>query len=340
MQHMGYGTTEGGGFVLGGQLCRRDAHGCVAFAPASLDRTAASMAHLLKPAGTLDNWKRAANLYARPGEEPMAFVVLTGFAAPLLHFTDTSGLLVHLCGESGTGKSTVMATTAAIWGNPKALVQHAPTSKYGSTHNALMAELGVLHNLPLMFDELPLTRPEGVFRLLHALVSGYERNRMSPSLDLKPGRTWQSVYLSAARCPLRTLAAGFSDGEHAAVFERTIEIALPRIDPRDRRWIAERAAAELALTNYGHAGQVFTQWLVANYDRLPKLIDTKREELMLRVGARRDEWCLFSGFAAVLVAAEMAKAAGLHDIDVEALGQWVIDTLLPAQRQGGGGKPA
>lgn len=311
-----------------------DGGGQVRALPIRLEGTAASVAGLLEPAGTLEDWKRAANLYARPGAERMAFVLFSGFAAPLLHFTDAPGFLVHLTGESGAGKTSLMRIAAAIWGNPQELVLHAPTSKFGDTRNALMAKIGVMHNLPLMFDELAMTQPEEVFPLVHALASGHERNRMTSTLDLKQGNTWKSIYVSAANRSLRTMLEGYSDEEHVAVLNRMMEVALPPIDPADRSWMADRPVAELAMTNYGHAGQVLAQWMVANAWQLRALIDAKRDDLMRWADAGRGERLWFAALAAIFVAAELAKATGLHDIDVEAVEQWVIEVLLPEQRRG------
>ncbi|RQH06612.1 DUF927 domain-containing protein [Paraburkholderia dinghuensis] len=305
----------------------------VEITPVRLTRTAAGVARWLTTAGLLENWKRAANLYAKPGQEAMAFALFTAFGAPLLHFTDCAGLLVHLCGESGTGKTSVMCIAAAIWGQPGALVAHAPLTPYGNTRNALMATLGVLRNIPLMFDEVAMTKPEEVFPLLLALASGKERDRMTSALDLSQGRFWQSVYLSAGNRSLRDMLTGTNDAEHAAVLNRLLEIHLPPINPADQSWIAEQPVVSLAADNYGHAGQVYVQWMVANASKLAGLIRERLQVLMRHAQANRDERMWFTALAAILTGAELARAAGLHDIDVARVERWVIDMLLPAQRQ-------
>lgn len=331
-QHVRFGSTADGAFVSGNRMFRNTPAG-VEVVPVRLARTAASMARWLEPAGTLDAWRSAANLYAKPGLEPMAFALFTAFGAPLLHFTESPGFLVHLVGESGTGKTSLQRIAAAVWGNPQLLMKHAPTSKYGSTRNALMAELGVLHNLPLMFDEIALTQPEEVFPLLHALASGQEKDRMTATLDVTQGHTWQSIYLSSANRSLRAMLTATTDREHVAVLNRLLEVPLPSIDPNDRSWIDDQSVVSLALGNYGHAGEILVQWMVANAGRLPALIRERQETLMRRANAGRDERLWFASLAAIFTGAGLAKAAGLHDIDVAGVEAWVADVLLPDQRR-------
>lgn len=210
VRHQHFGMEEGTVFVLGVQAWRCGTDAGVTATPVDLDRAAASVARALEPAGSLQAWKRAANLYARPGQEAMAFALFTGFGALLLRLTDVPGFLVHLVAPSvGTGRSAVLDITAAIWGNPRWLVEFAPGSKkIGPTHNALMAQLGALHHLPLMLDMIMLGRKDDVSALVQALVSGQEKDRMTASLDVLHGLRWRSIYLSSANGSLRAMAGG------------------------------------------------------------------------------------------------------------------------------------
>jgi hypothetical protein len=72
--------------------------------------------------------------------------------------------------------------------------------------------------------------------------------------------------------------------------------------------------------------------MVANVRQLPRLIRERLQALMRRAQAGRDERMWFTALAAILTGAELAKVAGLHGIDVARIERWVIDTLLPAQR--------
>jgi hypothetical protein len=97
--------------------------------------------------------------------------------------------------------------------------------------------------------------------------------------------------------------------------------------------MADQPTVALALRNYGHAGEVYAQWMVANAPRLAGLIRKRQEALMKQANADRDERLWFVGLAAILVGAELAKAAGLHDIDVARVETWAVQALLPEQRQ-------
>lgn len=328
-QHVHYGYASPSLFVHGPWGWELGADGEV-----RLDTLAASLAPALQASGTLEKWKQAANLYARPGMELMAFGLFTGFGAPLLHFTECAGFLVHLYGESGAGKTALQRIVASQWGNPKTLMEHAPVSKYGSTHNAFMSKLGTLHNIPVMIDEFSLAADEEIFPLVHALASGEEKDRMTSALKMREGHTWQSIYLSSANRSLRRMLDGHTETELAAVHNRLIEIELPAFDRNDQTWMADQSTVILALENFGHVGPALVQWIMKNAQRLPDIIRRKMEWLMRRAGARRDERQWFAAIAAILTGAELARAAGLHDIDVARVEKWVLEVLLPAQRVG------
>lgn len=102
-----------------------------------------------------------------------------------------------------------------------------------------MAQLGVLKNLPLMLDELPLTQPEEAFPLVHALAGGQEKDRMTSGLTLKPGTTWKSIYVAAGNRSLRGMLSGCTEEENAAVLNRMLEVTIPPNDPK--RVLDERA---------------------------------------------------------------------------------------------------
>ncbi|POR53595.1 uncharacterized protein DUF927 [Paraburkholderia eburnea] len=59
--------------------------------PGRLTPTAASIARMLEPKGELAKWKQAANLYAKPGQEAMAFLLFAGMGGAAAAFHRRGG---------------------------------------------------------------------------------------------------------------------------------------------------------------------------------------------------------------------------------------------------------
>ncbi|WP_408415524.1 hypothetical protein [Paraburkholderia strydomiana] len=155
-------------------------------------------------------------------------------------------------------------------------------------------------------------------------------NRLNAQQHLVKGTSWRAMFLSSANKSIREMLVNGAEADHVAVLNRLTEVQLPRIDPDDRQWISEMPITLQVARNYGHAGIIHAQWLVANQDRLPLLIQQKCDELMRPTDAARGERLWFANLAAMFVGAELARAANLHAINVQ---RWVLDTLLPDQRR-------
>jgi len=132
-------------FIFGDKEITKDG---TFYSPPSADTK--HIAEKIHVKGSFEEWKRAFNMYSRPGLEAHAFGALTAFGALLFKFTGLDGAIINVIHpDSGTGKSTILRMCNSVYGSPKELMAIDK-----DTINAKMLRLGVMNNLALTIDEI------------------------------------------------------------------------------------------------------------------------------------------------------------------------------------------
>jgi hypothetical protein len=273
----------------------------------------------MKPTGSLEKWKEVFNMYSRPGLEPHAFAALTAFGSLLLKFTGISGAIINVIyPKSGSGKSTTLYMCNSVIGHPKTLA-----SMWKDTYNAKMHRLGVLNNLANTIDEITNTGPTEFSDLAYSISQGRGKNRMKAmSNEMRINFTsWQGITLTSANASFYEklgLAKDSPDGESMRLFEY-------RIEPTNVIGTAEgkQMFDQQLFENYGHAGDIYAQWLVNN---LEEAIATLRQvqakiDADVQFTARERFWSALA--ACNITGGLIAKKLGLHDYDMKAIYNWL-----------------
>jgi len=314
-----FGWVEGDSkFILGDREITKDG---VFYSPPS--STTKDVAEKLIVKGTMEKWKEAFNMYARPGLEGHAFAALTAFGSPLLKFTGLEGAIINLIHpESGSGKSTALFMCNSVYGQPKEL-----TSMYKDTFNAKMHRLGVMNNLPNTIDEITNLSGMEFSDLAYSISQGRGKDKMKGSTnELRINNTkWQGITLCSANASFYEklgVAKNTPDGESMRLLEYKIE---PNniIDVQEGKQMFDHQMRE----NFGHAGEIYIQWLVNNLE--------EAVALMRKVQARLDKDVQFnqkerfwSGVSACNIAGGLiAGNLGLHDYDMKAIYDWLKGML-------------
>ncbi len=274
---------------------------------------------MMKPTGSLEKWKEVFNMYSRPGLEPHAFAALTAFGSLLLKFTGISGAIINVIyPKSGSGKSTTLYMCNSVIGHPKTLA-----SMWKDTYNAKMHRLGVLNNLANTIDEITNTGPTEFSDLAYSISQGRGKNRMKAmSNEMRINFTsWQGITLTSANASFYEklgLAKDSPDGESMRLFEY-------RIEPTNVIGTAEgkQMFDQQLFENYGHAGDIYAQWLVNN---LEEAIATLRQvqakiDADVQFTARERFWSALA--ACNITGGLISKKLGLHDYDMKAIYNWL-----------------
>ena len=314
-----FGWVDGDSkFVMGDKEITKD--GSFYSPPSSVTESTAEKIHIK---GTFEAWKQAFNMYAKPGLEANAFAALTGFGSPLFKFTGLQGAIINLIHEqAGSGKSTALYMCNSIYGDPVKL-----TSTYRDTFNAKMIKLGVMNHMPNTVDEITNLSGKEFSDYSYSISGGVGKDRVNGSSNtLRVNNTsWQNVTLCSSNASFHeklSAAKAIADGESVRLLEF-------RIEPSNVISVAKGKEMfdHQLRDNYGHAGEIYIQWLVNNLESAIDLVKKiqARIDKEVQFTSRERFW---SAICAVNIAGGLiAKNLGLHDYDMKAIYEWMKKML-------------
>lgn len=311
-------TDNDSKFIVGEREITKDG---AFYSPPSI--TTKDIAAHIHPKGSMDKWKEVFNMYNLPGLEPNAFAALTAFGSPLLKFTNMSGAIINLIyPSSGTGKSTTLFMCNSVIGHPKDLA-----AIWKDTQNSKMHQLGVMNNLANTIDEITNIGPNEFSDLAYSISQGRGKNRMKASTnEMRINNTrWQGITLCSSNASFYEklgVAKNSPDGENMRLLEYRIE---PKsiIDVATGKQLFDHQLFE----NYGHAGEVYFQWLVNNLEDAQDLLRKvqARIDKELRVTQKERFWSAVA--ACNITGGLIAKSLGLIDFDMKRIYDWMINML-------------
>jgi hypothetical protein len=277
----------------------------------------------MKPTGDLDKWKEVFNLYNKPGLEPNAFAAFTAFGSPLFKFLGLNGAIINVIfRKSGSGKSTTLYMCNSVWGHPERL---AAIPK--DTMNARMHRLGVMNNLPFTMDEITNMKAEDFSDMAYAMTQGRGKDRQrAQSNALRTNLTsWKNLSLASSNASFEEKLSSLKndpDGELMRFLE--YEIGYSDAIPVD---LGKQMFDHQLRENYGLAGDIYAQWLVANKDEAIRTLKATQAKIdkELRVSQRERFW---SGLVACNIpGALIAQSIGLIDYDMPRVYSWVCQLI-------------
>lgn len=281
-------------------------------------------AERMVPSGTLDNWREVFDLYAAPGLEGHAFGALTAFGSPLFKFSGQSGLIINVVHpKSGTGKTTILHMCNSVYGMPKEMC-----GSKEDTANARLNRLGAYKNLPYTVDEMTNMEPKDFSAQAYAMGSGKGKDRMrqhSNSLR-RNDTTWQTISLCSSNASFREKLLSLKaspDGELMRLFEYSIGYTSV-LSPDHARAMFDHQLLE----NYGHAGDIYADWLVNNHDEAKRIWLEVEAKLIAKIGLIPKERFRTGGVVSNLSGGVIAKRLGLCSYDLKAIFDWAVAELL------------
>jgi len=234
-----------------------------------------------EPKGSLDAWKEAINFYNRDDFELHQFVVGTSFGSPLMQFLPIHCAGLHIYSkESGVGKTTAMSAGISVWGNPDDLIIHER-----DTFNTKMNRGEVYHNLPLYMDQ---------------------RGRMSSGSNTERARgdAWKLLAVTTGNTSI-VERISIIKAMPKAEAQRILECRVSRINFETKE---ETDSFSTAIqNNYGHAGEVYIQYIMNNLDAVIKLLEEVQEvvDRKARLTAENRYWSVLA--TSTIVGLIMAK---------------------------------
>lgn len=279
--------------------------------PASGTRQLAPLFH---QKGSLEGWKTVINFYDRPGLELHAFAFFVGAGAGLMQLLNSQqirGAVLNLVSNtSGTGKTTLQMAINSIYGDPKELLM---TKR--DTMNAKFHNLGMLNSICLTVDEVTNSSPEELSILVYGATSGRAAHRMeAQSNKLRNNKTtWCTVMVTSSNAVItEALLANkaAADGE----IKRIIDLHIPTPYGIDKQ--VSDSVFRLLSDNYGLAGPIFIQHVVANREAIAKELADLQERLDEKLKFSRSDRFYSALLAVGMLAARIMERLNLHNINV------------------------
>ena len=312
-------TPDGAGFVVG--ELEYTATGAKLAPPSSGTR---QLAPAFTPRGSLDAWRKIANFYNHAGLEPHALAFYFGLGSPLLKLMDNiniKGLMINLkSNASGSGKTTVQMLVNSIYGHPAELLLTKE-----DTYAAKMHRMGMMNSICVTIDEITNMKDEEISDTAYGSTTGRARHRMEAQTNrLRTNNTtWCGFTLTSSNAAILDKLAQLkatADGEIRRVFEYEV----PKVATMTKQQLDE-VFGQLAV-NYGVAGPVFIQYVVAHTEAVRRMLTKMQEKIDQELGFDQSDRYYSSGLACAFTAALIAKKCGLIDHDIPRIYQYAIAT--------------
>ena len=220
--------------------------------------------------GTLAGQIETLKLYERFGSDAAKFVLALSAGSPIHGLVMGKGSpLVVLNGCSASGKTALCRAAVSIWAAPdRALLTPRDTTL------AAYGRAGVMHNLPVVQDEITFSETSDLVDMVHALSSGGDRGTMRRNQMLNantPSWAGMALWTSNTSVVDQLKAVSFAvDAVANRVLEFTVNdktLGLP--DP------AALADVDLSYNKHcGHVGVELAKLFVAEKDRYAAMYES------------------------------------------------------------------
>lgn len=308
------------GFVVG--ELEYTASGVKLAPPASGTR---QLAAAFKPTGSLEEWKKIANFYDRPGLEPHALALFFGFGSPLLRLIEgnvVKGAMVHLKHNgSGSGKSTAQMVANSIFGHPDDLLM-----KKEDTYASKMHMLGMVNSLIFTVDEITNEKAEVLSDMAYGFTSGRGKHRMeSQSNKMRANHTvWCNITLTSGNASVTDVLQQYkstADGE----LRRVLELSVPKYTGATKQEID--AVFGKLNTNFGVAGPIYIEYVMANIDSVRALLANMQNKIDAELGLDQSDRFYSAILTCAFVGALISRRLKLHDIEISHVYQYALTSV-------------
>lgn len=280
------------------------------------------------PKGDLQAWTHAiSSMYNKPNEQHRQYAIASSFGCALTQFVSVQvyrGLLFAITGgKTSKGKTTLSYAALSVWGNPEKMYFG---SEQGATTNARYANMGVYHNIPMLFDEFTHITADEFSKLCYTVSSGEEKHRLvsgkGSGVGFAETFSWRfSPFITANKDLHSLLSTRGGSSEAEAV--RMIQIHIDEHEMAAEDQIQFNRYANIAEENAGVAGDAFIRYVVANRQEVERMMI----KWMRRINDDVPEakYRFYRGHAECSMAAlEICVKLGILSFDVEAVYEYVV----------------
>jgi putative DNA primase/helicase len=186
VKRMGWVGGEYAGFVLGSALIGRQD-----VLPVSIRAIGG-----LAPSGDASSWRTEIGEKC-VGNPLMVLATSLSFMGPLLAPLGMGSGGLHFRGASSSGKTTLLAIAASVWGSQRLI------SSWSGTRNGLEAIAGAMNDMLLPLDEIAEIAPRDLHGAIYMLGNGAGKARMTKDAHLADQAAWRLALISSGEISVR-----------------------------------------------------------------------------------------------------------------------------------------
>lgn len=294
--------------------------------PAPISSNCKSVSKWLHAEGSFEEWRTAANKLNLPGFEYHAFIMLCGFASPLMRYTTTPGVSVSLTGKSGAAKTGALYGALSVFGKPE------PLSVLDATENGMVGRYLTLHSLILGMDEVSNKHGKVLADLIHKISQGKAKIRMQGSINAEREHERSASLI----CVFTTNESVYSKleafkGNPRGEAARLVEFLMPQPELL-RGDQGGTLGSEIFNTfnfHYGHAGPKFIDALFRLGDGRVDEYRMIWENRFIKDFGNPSEYRFYKNLMAVVFAAgQINNEEGILDFDLERIYMKILKGMV------------
>jgi hypothetical protein len=244
-------------FLIGDRIIKRDDSGSAVVENINLAATSQKLGEkLFDVKGSLRDWSLLTSVIERGNLPVHGFALGVAFSAPLYQFSGLRGVVISLCGPTGSGKSIAQLWMQSIYGIPDKLHFAA---KY--TQNAVFSRFGFYNNLPITIDEATMMPDKEVGDFCYWVTQGKDKARLNKNAEEKEAKTWGLPCVTSSNRSLgsKMMSSGMDTDAQLA---RLLEINMHAVPMFSDSSNAGKKIFDTLSNNYGLAGEVLLKHLV------------------------------------------------------------------------------
>lgn len=249
--------------------------------------------------GSFEKWLEVAKAVRAGNSVPCRIILAASFASPIVAKMGALPFILHLWGSvSGIGKSVALILAASVWAYPE-IGSYVKTTK--STNVGYEQMAAFCGNLPLCMDELQMIQGKKEFdELIYSLCEGVSKTRGAKAGGVQQVQRWRNAILTTGEQPITAA------NSKAGAVNRVIEV-----ECSEKLFEDPRAAYQVLVENYGHAGRKFVEALSANDRCMDSLKEAQEIYYHSLKGEATDKQVLAASL--ILAADAMADMLIFHD---------------------------
>lgn len=211
------------------------------------------------PKGTKEKWYEAIRNHVIDNI-PLETMLVVGFSSAIVgvlgKYTNFESLLVHLSGESTTGKTTASMLAVSPWGNPNEKIPNGLARTWNTSENNMFTNLVGNNGLAVVFDEISMNDSLDFTKFIYKFVGNKDKGRLNSESKAEKVGTWCSTIISNGEFSLLEKA------------KKNTGAKIRVIDFYNVPWTKSAKSAdelqEVLFNNYGYAGIEFVKKLLKN----------------------------------------------------------------------------